>query len=408
MWRSIFFIFAILLVSRLKAQPNLIPFFNGKYWGYCDTARVIKIQPKYKELPGIFDVNGLAKVRNQYTMLGLIDTLGNEVIPCVYKDLYFTTPYFVVMRNYRWHDSIEPYSLLNYGGEKIVPFTFLNVQFDRTDSQNIVLMSKNVLFFYNINFEKKITKLFDTVVIRNVQHMYSMFSDSLNHQVLRVNGRYFNFEGQELQESSISKKQLFSTYQGATILRIKRLKHLQDLDFIIVKNINGKYGCLTDSLGVKFTRIPVIYDSLILEEHYGHAIVKLNGKWGAVDRFNKVIVPFKEGFLAQGYKDKIIYGDTAMVMALIKDRKFYLYSNSLTIPEIGCERVNADQFNMRYYRDQYVGAVFSVKHKLVHIPCRYYEIGGPILIGKTVYVLVKYSASTYGFVREDGKEFFDR
>lgn len=70
--------------------PNLIPYRSGKLWGYCDKDKNIKIKCKYHDVT-FFNEFGLAQVfiqnpdnegryKNPY-LIGIIDTLGNEIIP---------------------------------------------------------------------------------------------------------------------------------------------------------------------------------------------------------------------------------------------------------------------------------------------------------------------------------------
>jgi hypothetical protein len=70
--------------------PTLIPYRSGKHWGYCDKDKNIKIKCKYDDVT-FFNAYGLAQVfkenpnkeeryNNPY-LIGIIDTLGIEIIP---------------------------------------------------------------------------------------------------------------------------------------------------------------------------------------------------------------------------------------------------------------------------------------------------------------------------------------
>jgi hypothetical protein len=70
--------------------PNLIPYRSGKLWGYCDKDKKIKIKPDYDNV-SFFNEFGLAQVfkenldnKSSYKktyLTGVIDTLGNKIIP---------------------------------------------------------------------------------------------------------------------------------------------------------------------------------------------------------------------------------------------------------------------------------------------------------------------------------------
>lgn len=70
--------------------PTLIPYRDGKLWGYCDKDKNIKIKPEYDKV-SFFNELGLARVFKENPdedeifenpfLIGVIDKLGNKIIP---------------------------------------------------------------------------------------------------------------------------------------------------------------------------------------------------------------------------------------------------------------------------------------------------------------------------------------
>lgn len=83
MKKIIFFTLVFLIFSQGFSQ-TLIPYREGSLWGYCNNEKKIIIDLKYKDCQPFR--YGYAKVKND-SGYGVIDTLGNEVIPCTFYDI---------------------------------------------------------------------------------------------------------------------------------------------------------------------------------------------------------------------------------------------------------------------------------------------------------------------------------
>lgn len=83
MKKIVFFTTVVLFLSQGFSQ-KLIPYREGSIWGYCNNEKKIIISLKYEYCEPF--KYGYAKVKydNDY---GVIDTLGNEIIPCAFYDI---------------------------------------------------------------------------------------------------------------------------------------------------------------------------------------------------------------------------------------------------------------------------------------------------------------------------------
>lgn len=81
--RSLLLLVFVLINFCLKAQ-NLIPYHKGDNWGFCTVDKKVVVKPSYERVE-LFK-NGYALVVKG-NKLGMINEKGEELIPCLYKDL---------------------------------------------------------------------------------------------------------------------------------------------------------------------------------------------------------------------------------------------------------------------------------------------------------------------------------
>lgn len=77
-------------VKDFTADSELVPFQDGKLYGYMDRNHVIKIPPKY-EAASFFDKDGFALIR-EYGNEGIIDKAGNSVVPTIARNISLHNP----------------------------------------------------------------------------------------------------------------------------------------------------------------------------------------------------------------------------------------------------------------------------------------------------------------------------
>ena len=65
--------------------------------------------------------------------------------------------------------------------------------------------------------------------------------------------------------------------------------HIEVIDGFVVAKLNGKWGIVDINSGGKF--VPFLYDEIDIIHFWYISVVKLNGKYGFIDRTGKVVVP---------------------------------------------------------------------------------------------------------------------
>jgi hypothetical protein len=93
---SLFFLSHILFSQAL---PKLIPYREGKKWGYCDTTGKIILQPQWNSAGLFKNGNAIISINNKY---GLIDTIGKILIEPQYGYMERQKNYFVVQNEKQW------------------------------------------------------------------------------------------------------------------------------------------------------------------------------------------------------------------------------------------------------------------------------------------------------------------
>lgn len=77
-------VLSLLIHGAIRAQ-QLIPYHKGDNWGFCTTDKKILIKPKYERVELFKDGFALVVKGNK---LGMVNEKGEEVVPCLYRDLH--------------------------------------------------------------------------------------------------------------------------------------------------------------------------------------------------------------------------------------------------------------------------------------------------------------------------------
>ncbi len=86
--RKILIMSVVLMLTQLIYGQKLIPFESNGKWGYCDSTSKVVIKPKYYEASK-FNSNGMALVKNEKGLKGVINEKGKVLLPTKYKEIYF-------------------------------------------------------------------------------------------------------------------------------------------------------------------------------------------------------------------------------------------------------------------------------------------------------------------------------
>lgn len=81
-------LFLFLGIFGATWSQQLVPFQKNGKWGFCDLNKKEIIKPKYYEVTK-FNSNGLSIVMDENNKKGVIDTLGNSILPIKYSTIFF-------------------------------------------------------------------------------------------------------------------------------------------------------------------------------------------------------------------------------------------------------------------------------------------------------------------------------
>ncbi len=142
----------ICVASLAEARlPDLIPYRKGNRWGYCDSTKKIKIEPRFRKVStfsestaliyvgywyGMIDSTGKVILRPFYSYIddesvnncrivrprqngpcGIINAQGKTVVPFEYSWLGWAGPYIRAIRN-------NMYGVLDHQGNVVIPFIY--------------------------------------------------------------------------------------------------------------------------------------------------------------------------------------------------------------------------------------------------------------------------------------------
>lgn len=265
--------------------PELIPYRNGKMWGFCDNNKIIIIPLKYS-LAKIFSGN-LAPVQ-QDNKWGMINKSGEVVIKPQFDEIkYCGENLWAVSLNNKWGylDDYGQYitkiiyeiandfnngmasvklnnqwGFIDKNGYEIIPFLF-----DDSGSfkDGLAAIKQNGKWGF-INKENKITI---SIMYENILN----FNEGLAPVKLKGKWGFINASGKII---------IPFQYENAGIFE-------GGMAFVI--NSEGKYACIDKKADEIFS-----FDYNYISRFYENlSAVKLNNKWGFIDKKGKMVISNK-------------------------------------------------------------------------------------------------------------------
>lgn len=260
--------------------------------GYCDSNKKIMIQPKFQKTY-FFQSQKLALISNEVNdieLFGIINEKGETILNTLFLDIQFLEELILVTEN----TENENKAVYNLQGKQLLPFEFQNVSIVGNYIKTIGAGSIYSLYKYNpknfkvdllikpmksninhqINSDKKIT------------HFY-YYNDDLKLV-------YIDTSGKEIKNN----KELDEIQNNQKSVNNKSNAVLNDLvDYYVYTGKNKKKGFVKYQIKNKKNRdsMPAMYDKLSVGYQLDSVffIAKLNGKYGVVNQFNKIIIPFE-------------------------------------------------------------------------------------------------------------------
>lgn len=422
--KSKVFLIIVICTSSILSQdngtnknklPNLIPYRVDELFGYCDSAMVIKIPPKYDDAFPFNSYNVACVVKND--KYGLIDTNGVEIIPTAYKKIIK-----IWGNNNDWRVLVEEntyqydfYTLLNKYNEPIFQtidshfFTYLtfdslqNICDEKYFYKSFSLINneitRNYTFFHNKKlrmFSNDFEKIFPNrdftflgfkdhslflIDTNNVSTLLFSFDDFEigNNLYLRSDSLLF------LRRSGFfdSDWQLYNTHGEKLTPILEDIGHFFGDDTLMAVKFEDGWGYINKKgeikIKPKFENAKIFSDSL--------AAVQNGNGWGYIDYGGNFIVDPKFDF-ASDFSEKTAYVSLDRSIHIIdnngkfitnKDSKYEIISDlhgkeidsnltSITIPEFAVFGIDSDK------SWDYLWGILDKNGREI-IPAKFHEIG---------------------------------
>ncbi len=116
------------------AEGNLIPYYDGKKWGFCDINSKIIVKPQYDYCSDMID--GIAWVKKN-SLFGFVNSAGKEIIAPVYSDIHNFKGGFVSV------GKDEKYGVINSRGEFYIPLSDFYIN---SFNGSVAVISKNYIY----------------------------------------------------------------------------------------------------------------------------------------------------------------------------------------------------------------------------------------------------------------------
>lgn len=265
---------AIKTIKEGYKNEYLIMDENNNY-GVISTSGTVILSPAYKEIKYLGNAENYAvMIDNVWTLIkrngevlnntynyisvkgdnvvvekegkyGIITTKGEEKIVPTYENLeYAFSVYYIAKQEGK-------YGIINIENEPVVPFEYTNMYY---------LEEKGIMVGDLTDTE---TVLFDNNLAQKLKGLFVFEEDYI---LARIDGKnkYYNYRFEEKQNRDLLTK-----------------------NTLFVSEKNGKYGYVNISGDVV---VDYIYDEAKEQNEAGYAAVKVNGKWGSIDKAGKLVL----------------------------------------------------------------------------------------------------------------------
>lgn len=191
---------------------------------------------------------------------------------------------------------------------------------------------------------------------------------------------------------------------------MKGLGNFMFLQWLVRKN--GKWGVQCPE-SPKFN-ITAQYDSIIPENYY-HYLVRQNGFWGAISDTGKFEIPCRVDLSYTGlYKLPLLTWEKTIVMVGKVGNGYKLFSNCDLRDTTVYDNVEVNErFKndfLTIYKNGLRGKVFEWRGRIYVLPTKYtaiYASNNDLQYGDSKFIFVRLPDGNEGYVRQDGKEFFE-
>ena len=283
--KTIISILLLLGFIPLVNGQDLFPYRKDSLWGFCDSSLNMLIQPKF-ESASIFSNCGIStvKINGKYRFL-------NKVGKFINKAEYDRWTYFWLSRTYAWKDN--KVGLIDSIGNVLVPFIYDDIKF----TKRVVSFKKEdkwALFDYYSGKRKSRFK-FQNVIARSSKLVAVKTKDKWGFTnkkgKVKIKPKYDKVTGfSSLARAGVKQDNVwgFIDFTGKIVVELEysKIKNFQSEGAWVMKD--QKWGLINLKGEIV---IPFQYSSVSYFKE-GLASVKLNDKYGYIDGQGKIIIPF--------------------------------------------------------------------------------------------------------------------
>lgn len=343
--------FLLLLTSGTYAQSPLFPYRLYTKWGYADMNGQLVIPAKYDWASRYEGNYAVVKLKGKK---GLIDSAGKVVLPLTYDDIEPET-----WENKTWYTlkTGDKYGLANAAGKLVLPAKYSRLNFERNAPYAMAVAGNDIV---------KVTP------------------DGAVQKGTIADWKQLNSMGEKM----VSGPPYTDLVQSFTL--------------------NGKKGYLVKRRRPGFDTIPAIYDDIDESNYYENVLrVKKDGRWAVIGPKNNIIFPFLYEEIGSASVDYNFYSGK-------KNGKYgILKANGEVLVPFEWDKLNFsnDGFWGRLYKNEKEGIFILDGNTPVFIQARYKNVlGNPVSIveyqGRKYRFFDVETEQGYGYVREDGMEYF--
>jgi len=412
-----FLILPTILLAQRQPYNLLIPYRDHAKWGFADSMGKIVIQPAYDSVHFFAGNDGYQNGPGKFARviingrMGLVDKEGNLVVPCEYDEFEIFNRCLIARKG-------KQFGLLNDHGEVIVPAVY----------DEMILLKGPGGFFrfkkgnkYGVASHKKILLPLEYKMI---------LPDDIDGIAYTFDDKMITFDqrGKILKEEKIEPKE-FTSQTGARSKEQYERGESQSDDVVPVEDmmisssnssqpktrsevvkVNGKYGYVYQ--GRKWAdkewssdSLPAVYDSIgarmVGQPSQEYITVKKNGKWGAVNFKQEILMPFEYDGIDRA-TDKMIY-----VVNKGKRGIFNIRTGTIWVPVL-FDEIKGNYYPYSLRAGKKWGIMFSYNGIPSLSDCKYSKVGESIHLSYANTSLIKVfnQKGQMGFLSHKGIEFF--
>lgn len=296
-----------LLLSILFAS-----YFIGCNNPDTSSERIVAIEKHYKELNPLG--NGLAIVANRDYKLGLIDSNANEIIPCLYH------AFGELREDMMLIEKDKLMGCVNSQGKIILPCEYQKIYLAPCDlptiykgdvppspcggrfPKHLLMVQKNQAWAYMDSLGKVVIPFdFDSIGMPEIQLGKRHYIRVWKNKKMGL----WDLDGKEVLACKYDRIERVQTYQLRTfengkeglfnLIATKSIPSKYEKITLLsnkysAAKLKGKWGCMDKNDKVL---IPFVYDSLVYYEESKIFVGKKTGKWGLISEKGKIILPCK-------------------------------------------------------------------------------------------------------------------